>query len=133
MMSPPQAAAVIVAAGRGERLGATIPKAVVAGAPGVPPPRTRRPGAGFAPRGAAQTPHTRAPARGGGARTPRRPPAPRGRGGRPPGQGRGFLGGRRAGCGAGAWGPRGGGPNPPPEIGGSGSPPISTWPRRTPD
>ncbi len=35
MMSPPQAAAVIVAAGRGERLGATIPKAFVAVA-GVP-------------------------------------------------------------------------------------------------
>jgi len=34
-MSPPQAAAVIVAAGRGERLGATIPKAFVAVA-GVP-------------------------------------------------------------------------------------------------
>ena len=35
MMSPPQAAAVIVAAGRGERLGAAIPKAFVAVA-GVP-------------------------------------------------------------------------------------------------
>src|SRR5947199_7714509 len=35
MMSPHQAAAVIVAAGRGERLGATIPKAFVAVA-GVP-------------------------------------------------------------------------------------------------